>query len=154
MMGAGNIGAAAAREIIARHAFFVDWFAGRLEDSAFAAALAAFEPDFHRIGPDGALQDREGLASMLSAARGRFAEGFAITIEDIAVLRETGDDALVIYVERQELGGRTSFRRAGALFSRNAGAPLGVAWRFVQETWIKDRTDGQPAAEQREGEQQ
>ncbi|MBC2860717.1 hypothetical protein [Stappia sp. 28M-7] len=147
MTNTGDIGAAAAREIVARHEFFVDWFAGRLEDSAFAAALAAFEPDFHRIGPDGALQDHEGLTSMLAAARGRFAEGFAIAIEDVAVLRETGDDALMTYVERQEHGGRTTFRRAGALFSRNADAPLGVAWRFVQETWINDRTDEQPAAE-------
>lgn len=154
MMGAGNIGAAAASEIVARHAFFVDWFAGRLSDSAFAASLAAFEPDFHRIDPDGALQDHTDLTAMLAAARGRLADGFAIAIEDIAVLHESGEEALITYVERQEHGGRTTFRRAGALFSRNAGAPLGVAWRFVQETWIKDRTDGQPAAEQREGEQQ
>ncbi|WP_249695962.1 hypothetical protein [Stappia sp. WLB 29] len=147
MTGAGDIGAAAAREIVARHAFFVDWFAGRLEDGAFAAALAAFEPDFHRIGPDGALQDHAGLTAMLAASRGRFADGFAITIEDIAVLRETGEEALMTYVERQEHGGRTTFRRAGALFSRNADAPLEVAWRFVQETWINDRTDEQPAAE-------
>ncbi|SOB90764.1 DUF4440 domain-containing protein [Stappia indica] len=147
MTGTGDIAAAAAREIVARHEFFVDWFAGRLEDSAFAAALAAFDPDFHRIGPDGALQDHNGLTAMLAAARGRFAEGFAIAIEDVAVLRETGDDALMTYVERQEHAGRTTFRRAGALFSRNADAPLGVAWRFVQETWINDRTDEQPAAE-------
>lgn len=147
MTNTGDIGAAAAREIVARHEFFVDWFAGRLEDSAFAAALAAFEPDFHRIDPDGALQDHEGLTSMLAAARGRFTEGFAIAIQDVAVLRETSEDALMTYVERQEHAGRTTFRRAGALFSRNADAPLGVAWRFVQETWINDRTDGQPAAE-------
>lgn len=147
MTGRGDIGAAAAREIVARHEFFVDWFAGRLSDSSFAASLAAFEPDFHRIGPDGALQDHEGLASMLAAARGRLTDQFAITITDVAVLRETGEDALMTYVERQEHGGRTTFRRAGALFSRNADAPLGVAWRFVQETWIKDRTDAQPAAE-------
>ena len=147
MTGTGDIGAAAAREIVARHAFFVDWFAGRLEDSDFAAALAAFEPDFHRIGPDGALQDHDGLTAMLAAARGRFGAGFAIAIEDVAVLREAGDDALMTYVERQEHAGRTTFRRAGALFSRNADAPLGVAWRFVQETWINDRTDEQPAAE-------
>ena len=147
MTETGDIGAAAAREIVARHAFFVDWFAGRLEDSAFAAALTAFEPDFHRIGPDGALQDHAGLTAMLAAARGRLSDGFAITIEDIAVLHETGEEALMTYVERQEHGGRTTFRRAGALFSRNADAPLGVAWRFVQETWINDRADEQPAAE-------
>lgn len=147
MTGTGDIGAAAAREIVARHAFFVDWFAGRLEDSSLAAALTAFDPDFHRIAPDGALQDHEGLTEMLAAAKGRFAEGFAIAIEDVAVLRETGEDILMTYVERQEHAGRTTFRRAGALFSKNANAPLGVAWRFVQETWINDRTGGQPAAE-------
>mgnify|MGYP005754820437 CR=1 FL=1 len=77
MTGTGDIAAAAAREIVARHEFFVDWFAGRLEDSAFAAALAAFDPDFHRIGPDGALQDHNGLTAMLSAANAPSSQLFA-----------------------------------------------------------------------------
>ena len=49
---------------------------------------------------------------------------------------------LVRYVERQIVDSRETARRSTALMTRDAGAPEGVAWRFVQETWIEPAEGG------------
>ena len=139
MSAAGPLALAAEREIVARHDFFVEWFAGRLGEAGYSAALAAFDTGFVRIDPDGAMQDRAGLEAMLRAARGRIAGDFSIGIEALPPLWEREDAVLMTYLERQTHAGRTTVRRAAALFLEDADAPHGVAWRFVQETWINDR---------------
>jgi hypothetical protein len=129
----------AEREIVARHDFFVDWFAGRPDEAGYNAALAAFDAGFVRVDPEGAMQDRAGLDAMLRAAHGRIVGDFTIAIEASAPLWERDDAVLMTYLERQEHAGAATVRRAAALFVKDEDAPHGVAWRFVQETWINDR---------------
>lgn len=126
----------AEREIHARHAFFVDWFAGRADDAAFDRAAAAFRPDFVRVPPEGNVQDRDAVLAMIRGARGAIPDGFAIAVE-----MEAGDTlseglVLVRYVERQQTPTGNTARRSSALFVEDASAPEGVAWRYLQETWM------------------
>jgi hypothetical protein len=138
MTGAGDLALAAAREVVDRHVFFERWFAGCLGEVDYRAAMTAFDAGFARIDPAGAMQDRAGLDVMLRGARGRFPSDFSISVDAIATLWEREDAVLMSYLEHQRHEGRATSRRAAALFLKDAGAPHGVAWRFVQETWIND----------------
>ena len=125
----------AIREVEARHRAFAAWFA-EADEAALEATARAFALDMERVAPDGAAQGREDLLEGLRGAGG--AGTPAIAVEDARVLWAEGDAALVAYVERQSGGGRQTTRRSTALMTLDEGAPGGVAWRFVQETWIDD----------------
>jgi hypothetical protein len=132
----GTLAERAEREIRELHEFFVGWFTGALGETDLAAALAAFDPGFCRIGPEGESQDYPGLATMLAGARGGVEPGFQISIEEPGVLWQARDAVLMSYVERQRSAAGANARRSAALMLSAPGAPRGVAWRFVQETWI------------------
>ena len=51
-------------------------------------------------------------------------------------LRLADDTALVRYVEHQSSAAETTARRATAIFVASPTSPGGVAWRWLQETWI------------------
>lgn len=139
MSDAGHLALAAQREIVERHVFFERWFAGCLGEVDYRAAISAFDSGFARIDPAGGVQDLAGLDAMLRGARGRFPSDFSIVIDTLAPLWEREDAVLMTYLEHQRHEGRATSRRAAALFLKDADAPHGVAWRFVQETWINDR---------------
>ena len=129
-----SLAADARREVQVRHDFFAAWFTGRADEAAMAEAAQAFAPDFGRIGPDGAIFDREATLAMLRGARRE--AGFAIRTDLGQTVEIAGGLVRVTYDETQHLGGTSSVRRATALFSADARAPCGALWRFVQETWI------------------
>ena len=129
--------APAEREVRARHAFFVDWFAGRATEAEFAAATAAFAPDMWLIGPDGVAQDRAAVLAMLRAARAARPD-LAIAIVMGRSLPLGPDHLLATYDEHQRLGDRRTARRSTAVFARAPAAPEGVAWLHLHETWIND----------------
>lgn len=133
-------------EIEARHAFFVAWFTGRAGEPEFETCAAAFAPDMRRIGPEGAVQDRDAILAMLRSACGRHSEPFSIAIEFEAAVDFGPDTVLQPYVERQSIGARRTARRSTALFTRSATAPLGWLWRHLHETWTTcDQAGGSPA---------
>ena len=129
----------AKREVRARHEAFEAWLKGRgtLEETE-----RAFAPGMERVAPSGAAQGREAILADLRAAHGALGPAFAIAIEDVVALWSEGDAVLVRYVERQIVDSRETARRSTALMTRDAGAPEGVAWRFVQETWIASAEGG------------
>jgi hypothetical protein len=130
-------------EVTERHRFFVAWFTGRGPDAALEESARAFALDMWRIAPDGRVQSTEEVVAMLASARGTHAADFAIRIE-IRESRALGDQlALVVYDELQSEGGHRTARRASALFGVDPGAPEGVVWRHLQETWI-DPAPGAP----------
>ena len=133
-----SLGARALVEVETCHAFFVDWYAGRLGGGpALAARLAAFSPAFRRIAPDGRIVDYAELATFLGARRAdEETTGFAIRIEDGRVLWESADAALISYVERQFSRQGENRRRSRALFVAAPEAPTGVVWLHLQETTI------------------
>ena len=57
-----------------------------------------------------------------------------------------GDRALVMYEEWHSLKGEESARLSTVLFEKRAGAPNGVAWLHVHETWLPGHA---PAAGER-----
>jgi len=127
--------AAARAEVISRHAFFVGWFTGKLPDSAMEASARAFAPDMLMVVPDGQMITAEKVVAMLQGARAKREPDFAIRV-DVLEARLLGDAALIVYDEHQVAGGIKTARRASALFTADPGAPEGVVWRHLQETWI------------------
>jgi hypothetical protein len=125
----------ARREVIALHEFFVRWFTSG-EGADFASCERAFAPDFAMVTPEGKLHGRDAIVAMLRDARGALSPGFAITILDPHPVWTDGDAVLLGYVEQQYRDGRVTRRRSTALFTRDASAPRGVVWRYLQETWM------------------
>lgn len=126
--------AAAQSEVIARHAFFVEWFTGRCDKSAMQASARAFAPDMQMISPDGSLLNAAQVVAMLQTAHASRAADFAIEIKVITA-QTLGDFALILYDEHQQVGASKTRRRSSALFSTDTAAPLDVVWRHLHETW-------------------
>ncbi|GGD22809.1 hypothetical protein [Aureimonas glaciei] len=132
-----DLGALALAEVVACHAFFVDWYAGRLGEAALTDRLTAFSPDFLRIAPDGREVRFADLDGFLSARRAAKPDNFAIRIEDGHTVWQDDRAALVSYVEYQQTGALETRRRSTALFLACPTAPHGVLWRHLQETTIQ-----------------
>lgn len=128
--------ARAQAEVINRHDFFVEWFTGRAGEADLLTSIRAFAPDMVMIEPDSNTIGTEAIVGMIRGARGKRPADFEIRVDLIAA-RQIGDDvALVIYDEHQVIDGQKSARRSSAVFSAAPGAPEGVVWRQLQETWI------------------
>jgi hypothetical protein len=124
----------AAREIATLHAHFVELFTGQSND--FARCSAAFAEDFEMVSPEGLHLGRQAILTGLQAARA--APDFSIAISAIRPIWIAGNSVLLQYVEQQYRDGRTTRRRSTALFEARTGAPNGVVWRYLHETWMRD----------------
>lgn len=151
----------AAAEVVALHAFFEDWFAGRLPDSdaAFARFADGLDPDFEIVTPRGEALARRALLEALRAAHGRVARRIEVEVLEV---RRLGALALVCYHEWQAEGSPPSpsasreagapgapgesrapgasaawkGRRSAALLRDDPAAPGGWRWLYVHETWL------------------
>ena len=128
------LAAAAAREVQEIHALFVELFTGRSRD--FSRCEAAFSPKLEMVTPEGRRVGRGQIMAALKRATAR--ADFRITIHDIEPVREDARSVLLRYIEEQYRDGETTRRMSIALFETASDAPLGVAWRYLQETWIED----------------
>jgi len=128
---------AARAEVINRHAFFVGWFTGILQDTAMEASARAFAPDMLMVGPDGQMITADQVVAMLRNARAKRASDFVIRVA-VREARLLGDAALIVYDEHQESAGAKTARRSSALFTADPDAPEGVVWRHLQETWLSE----------------
>jgi hypothetical protein len=128
------LAAAAAREVTELHALFVELFTRRSRD--FSRCEAAFSPKLEMVTPEGRLVGRNQIIQALKGAMAR--ADFRITIHEIAPLREDAGSVLLRYIEEQYRDGETTRRMSIALFETASDAPLGVAWRYLQETWIEN----------------
>jgi hypothetical protein len=138
MSGAPSLFERAGAEVVALHRFFVEWYN---ETSAPTADFSRFEgamgQGFHMIVPDGRILDRAAVIDYVRANRGGAADDFKIDIEDIRRGFESDGAIVVTYVEAQSKAGKSSRRRASALFTTNPSAPGGVEWRHLHETWLQ-----------------
>jgi hypothetical protein len=124
-------------EVVARHAFFVDWFTGKAPDAAMHETARCFASDFHMIAPDGHMLERDAVLSMLQGARGSRTDGrFAIEVALRQTSRPATDLALIVYDEMQSTEDGFTKRRSTAVFASDRQAPSGVVWRHLHETWI------------------
>ena len=128
------------REVEELHRFFAEWFRGELpdDDASFQRFAGVLTPSFEIHPPDGGVLERGEILARVRGAHGAHAQdGFDIRIENAAA-RWLGDGMLeATYEEWQTEGGESRGRRSRALMRQNAGAPNGVDWVRVEETWIE-----------------
>lgn len=121
-------------EIIELHEFFEAYFLGTVD--SLERAERAFAPEFTFVGPDGTESDRAGVIRMLLDGHAHTGE-LKITTTDHRLVVETEEAVVATYVERHQLsGGRSNERRSTVVFVADPGAPNGLRWRHVQETWV------------------
>ena len=128
------LASAAAREVVEFHAALIDLFTGRSRD--FSRCAAAFSPKFEMVTPQGRLVSRAQVLAGLDKATAR--ADFRIAIHRIEPIHEDAESVLLRYIEEQYRDGETTRRLSTALFETASDAPCGVAWRYLQETWIED----------------
>lgn len=121
------------REITEVHKVFESYFLGTSNDLSRVEAVLA--DDFTFVGPDANSTNRAGTIAALVAGYSH-TESLTIRIADARLVLET--DALTVaeYVEEHVLTERTNRRFSTVIFSRAPGAPNGLLWRRVHETWI------------------
>ncbi len=125
------------REIDVLHRCFEDWFNGRTPETkeAFSPIEFALGDAFVIVMPQGGKVPRGPLLEGLyDAHAGR--PGIRIWIENVRLIAE--DHVLVVaeYEEWQEEGGETTSRHSTVVFRRKDGAPNGLEWVRVHETWF------------------
>lgn len=135
MSGAESLADLACREVVALHDFFTAWFRG--EDADFAGCEAALGRDFRMVTPDGAVHERQAVLERLRRARSSQPPGFTIVVAELQPLWQLANAILLGYVEQQYRDGSATQRRSMALLTREPGAPRGVVWRHLQETWMQ-----------------
>lgn len=123
------------------HAFLQDWLTAALprSEDAYARFRQVMAPGLLVISPRGTetnqadlLKEFESIHGVLSARRGHF----RITVENYRCLEVVGDRALVTYEEWHRDGDDVSARVSTVLYGRKPGAPQGVEWLHVHETWL------------------
>jgi len=125
--------ASAMTEVRSLHEAFEDLFTGRRRDLGRCAKALAM--DFSMVAPDGSRLNREAVLGVLGAAA--LCPDLRIKIVDLTRIWEAENSVLLQYVEEQYRDGRTTRRLSTALFTAEAGAPCGVVWRYLQETWVQ-----------------
>jgi len=126
-------------EVLDLHQFFVEWLTGafpRTEES-FARFSDGMAEGFVFINPSGVLSEKAVMVRDGEAAHGVHKDtGFRIWIEDIQCRPLADDLCLATYKEWQEISGLINGRLSTALFRSREGAPNGVEWLHVHETWL------------------
>lgn len=129
--------AAALAEIRQLHAFFEDWFTGRLErgDDALGRMAGVLDPTFFLVAPSGERLPRARLLRLLADLHGSRPEHFRILVEAAEGRVVAHDHVLATYEEVHRGDGDETRRRSTALFRPDPDAPNGFVWLFVHETW-------------------
>ncbi|MEX1023734.1 MAG: DUF4440 domain-containing protein [Planctomycetota bacterium] len=129
--------ARALAEIRQLHAFFEDWFTGRLAPSAHGLARVAdvLDPSFFLVTPAGERLGRTRLLRFLEAAHDSRPPEFRLEVRHAEARVVAADHVLAQYEELHSGDGPPTRRIASALFRPEPLAPNGVAWLFVHETW-------------------
>ena len=130
-------------EIEALHAFFVRWYCGTVDRSAFARLKEALGPAFERVTPAGEVHDR---ATVLAGIRESYDahETFDIEIRNVEPVAAVGERTLVRYEEWQTTPDGENGRLSTALFGPVEGVDADpsvtpvVSWQYLQETWLNE----------------
>ena len=124
-------------EIRELHQFFQDWFTGAIAQTEenFSRVTAGMSEHFALISPDGALAEYPTVIDWLRGGYGSRPR-FRLWTDKIVVRQQIGELALATYEEWQELDGEINARLSTALLRAKVGAPNGVEWLHVHETWL------------------
>ena len=124
-------------EIVELHAFFQEWLDGSLEesDAAFARLPNSLDPDFMLISPSGEAGTREELLRQLRAAHAS-RPNWRMWIGGAKLRVDSADLLVATYEEWHQSGETTTARISTAVFRHQVGAPNGLLWLHVHETWL------------------
>src|SRR5262245_29942975 len=124
-------------EIVGLHDFFQSWLDGTLPptEAAFARLIDATGDEFTLITPAGDVVTREPLLSQLRAAHGS-RPGWRMWTERPQLRFRHGDLTVATYEEWQQTGDTITARISTAVFRDRPGAPNGLIWLHVHETWL------------------
>jgi hypothetical protein len=131
----------ARKEVVDLHAFFVDWFQGRLPPTkaAFARFANVMGAEFYIVSPHGRLMERTALLNGLWQAHGQWAaNGGTIEIRNF-VLRGGSEQLWATYEEWQTVQGEERGRLSTVLFAKDNSAPYGLVWLLAHETWLPEK---------------
>lgn len=128
-------------EILALHAFFVQWVRGTVanDDDVFAQGFARrFDPGFMMVVPGGEIIP---LARLTKSMRTRHGSNpaFEIEIREVVLRRELDSVFVVTYEEWQRNATQASpnnARISTALLQTDRVAPGGLAWLHLHECWL------------------
>lgn len=120
-------------EIDELHAFFEDFFLAR--ESSMQRVEQALAPGFTMISPDGSSADRSAVLEAIRAGHGHTAE-LRIVTSDHALIVESDDLVVAVYVETHHLTDRRNDRRTTVVFEKDEEGPNGVRWLHAQETFM------------------
>jgi hypothetical protein len=128
--------------VVGLHEFFVDWFAGKCphEQSVFDERFVArMQPLFELVPPSGVVTRLETLRAILWQAYGSNPE-FRIAIRNVRQVQWKDGWILVRYEEWQRNAINSTPKDNGristALLQLERGAPEGLSWLTVHETWL------------------
>ncbi len=137
-------------EIESLHQFFVEWFQGksvhdRGDDHGDIERQLGnrLRPGFVLIQPSGRLFNRAELLTMIANSHGSNPD-FRIEIRNLQICDRSSSDAmswvLVTYEEWQRNAKNSkpadNARISSALLYTDSGAPEGIGWQHVHETWL------------------
>lgn len=122
-----------AREIDELHAFFAAWFRGTVDSMERMEGVLA--PGFTIVGPDGATMSRTETLAAVRAGHGRSPD-LEITTSDHRLIATAGVVIVARYVETHDRPDASSRRVSTVVFTADSGAPNGVRWVSVHETWL------------------
>ena len=132
-----DLAAACEKEANDLHDFFVEWMGAKVDrsDKVFERFSATVGDSFTLIGPDGDTSERKALEPELEGTYGARPE-FKIWIKNCQCKFVADNLCLITYEEWQDIAGVGTSRLSTALFGRRKGAPNGVEWLHVHETWL------------------
>lgn len=124
------------KEVVDLHQFFEDWFGGRIAptEENFRRFSGVHPASFQLVSPDGNTLDAGPLVERLRKAHNT-RPGFRLWIEKAVQRPLSTELCLVTYEEWQESDGHVTARVSSATLQRREGAPNGLEWLHVHETW-------------------
>ncbi|MBK7973679.1 MAG: hypothetical protein IPK07_10535 [Deltaproteobacteria bacterium] len=130
-----------AREVLEIHQLIEDWFNGTLPktETALARFTSVMEPELSVVMPAGRVVDRGGLIARLFELHGWWEDSVPpgrIRIEGLRCEARSADLAVATYEEWQHYRDVVRGRVATAILRVRAGAPNGLAWLRLHETWL------------------
>ncbi|NNE96720.1 MAG: DUF4440 domain-containing protein [Acidimicrobiales bacterium] len=129
-----DLTAAAITEIQELHVEFEQWFGG--ESDSLDRVESVLLNTFTMVTPNGETVARNDLIEGLKEAHG--AVELTIEIKNTTVRWEGADGMLVSYEEWQTTPDNSNARQSTVLFEHDWGAPNGLKWAHVHETWMPE----------------
>lgn len=123
------------------HQLIEDWFNGAVpkSEAALARFTSVMAPELTVVMPGGRVANRDELIARFFELHGWWRDSKPagrIRIERLGTELGSGSLAVATYEEWQRYGDVSRGRVATAIFRARDGAPNGLAWLRLHETWL------------------